>query len=161
LKGSAWVLHGCDVDRDAVRWSENALPFARLAVCSSFPPLPYSERTFDILLAVSVFTHFSLEEQQSWAAELARVIRPDGILVLSSMGPSVLQNFPQIATEANQTRLLREGSLFVRQPGAFNASAAFHTPRALVKLLGGQFVLLRWLERGLDGFQDLSLLRRA
>lgn len=161
LKDSAWELHGCDVDRDAVHWSERALPFARLAVCSSFPPLPYSEQTFDIVLAVSVFTHFSPEEQQSWAAELARVMRPSGVLVLSTMGPSVLGNFAQLATAANQNRLLEEGSLYVRSNGAFNASAAFHTPGALVKLLGGRFVLLRWLERGLDGFQDLTLLRRV
>lgn len=155
-----WELSGCDVDREAIEWSRRALPFANLIVNDSAPPLPYAEASFDVVFSVSVFTHFSPDEQRSWARELARIVKPGGVLVISTMGPSVLADFPHFATPDNREQLETEGSLFFRKTGAFNASAAFHTPAALARQFGPQFFLQRWLERGLDGYQDLTVFIR-
>lgn len=161
LKSPAWELHGCDVDQDAITWSGKALGFVKLEVCSPSPPLPYPDSSFDVVITVSVFTHFSEEEQQVWRDELARVIKPGGLLLLSTMGASVLGNFPGFNTEPNRARLSADGSLFFRKSGAFNASAAFHTPRAIAELFEPRLFLQRWYQQGLDGFQDLSVLRRV
>lgn len=160
FRHKAWELHGCDIDGDAIAWSRRALSFARLAVSPESPPLPYGDASFDVVISVSVFTHFSPDEQRRWAEDLARVTRPGGLLILSTMGPSVLPNFPHYATPADAERLDEDGSLFFRRTGAFNNSAAFHSVGGLVDLFGSRFSLLRWLERGLDGFQDLSVFRR-
>lgn len=160
FRRSGWDLYGCDIDRDAVDWSRRTLPFASLAVCAVDPPLPYPDAHFDVVLSISVFTHFSPDEQKAWRDEIARVLKPGALLILTTMGPSVLGNFPQLTNAAALNRLTADGSLFVRKDGPFNASASFHTARAIVEGFSPPFFLMRWLERGLDGFQDLSVLRR-
>jgi SAM-dependent methyltransferase len=160
MRRAQWQLSGCDVDTEAIDWCGSAIPWASFEASGVKPPLPYSDASFDAVYAVSVFTHFSPDEQQSWAAELARIIHPGGILLVSSMGPGVIANFPAHATPENLERLAAAGSIFIPDSHSFNANAAFHSPAAIRRLFAPRFDLLLWSEQGLDGFQDLSVLRR-
>jgi SAM-dependent methyltransferase len=155
-----WNLHGCDVDREAIEWASQSLPGAEFRVNAQLPPLEWVDEAFDLVFAVSLFTHFSPEMQRLWARELARLLRPGGVLAVSTMGPSVLTSFPAHATIENQERLARDGSFFVEVGGGFNENAAFHSLRAVIDLFSPELELLAWSEHGLDGFQDLSVLRK-
>lgn len=156
-----WEAHGCDVDGDAIEWLRSAIDDARFRRNETSPPLPWPDATFDAVFAVSVFTHFSPAQHREWRADLARVLRSGGVLAVSTMGPRVLDNFPAHATAANRALLLDSGIFFVSSTSSFNANAAFHTPAGLARLLGPEFVLVATSERGLDGFQDLSVFRKA
>lgn len=157
---TSWTLHGCDIDRPAIDWAARTFPDASFQVNDPEPPLRFNDTTFDIVYAISLFTHFSEEMQQKWIAELQRIVRPGGAIVISSMGPSVIANFPSYATPENIRTLHERGSLFISKPGEFNASAAFHSLRGLTRLGGDALQLLAWRENGLDGFQDLALFRK-
>jgi SAM-dependent methyltransferase len=160
LTGRGWELHGCDVDREAIGWARETLRGAELRVNDPLPPLGWENCSFDFIYAISLFTHFSPEMQRLWARELARLLRPGGVLAVSTMGPSVLSSFPSHASAENQEKLAREGSFFVRVDGAFNESAAFHSLCAVIELFAPELELLAWSEHGLDGFQDLSVLKK-
>lgn len=158
-----WELHGCDVDPATLAWSRRAFPFAHLARSGEEPPLPYPASRFDAVYAVSVFSHFDAAEQRRWAAELARVLAPAGLAVITTMGPRAFGSFPGLATAANRRRLDGEGFFFYPgegDPPAFNARGAFHTAAGLEGFFAGGFELERWIEGGLDGFQDLAVFRR-
>lgn len=157
---SGWELHGCDVDRSSLEWTEQALPFARYELSSEEPPLPYSEGFFDALYAVSVFTHFDAAAQQRWSRELARILRSGGIAAVTTMGPRALVNFPVIANEERCRRLAEEGFILYEGGEAFSERAAFHTAAGLAEVFAPHFELESWSEGGLDGFQDLARLRR-
>lgn len=160
LKSPSWELHGCDIDHQAIDWSSRALRSAKLQVCSVMPPLPYPDATFDAIFSVSVFTHFSPEEERAWKDELARVLKPGAVLIVTTMGASVLGNFPLFDTEPNRNRLQNDGALYFRKSASFNGNAAFHTPQAITRVFSPSFTLLRWYQQGSDGFQDLSVLRK-
>src|SRR5205823_7720620 len=53
-----------------------------------FPPLPYNDAYFDILLGLSVFTHIPREAQDPWLQELQRIVTPGGLLLISTHGHS-------------------------------------------------------------------------
>lgn len=157
----AWELHGCDVDRAAVAWASAAFPAVRFAVSPSSPTLPYRQGAFDAVIAVSLFTHFPAPEQRLWAAELGRILRPGGVALITTMGPPALESFPHHATVENRVRLAGDGFLFVTVGPAFNQSAAFHTQQALQSFFAPAFELDALHQQGLDGFQDLAVLRRT
>ena len=159
MDNRGWSLSGCDIDDDAIAWSRKGLPAARFEVNKSQPPLPFASGQFDAVFAVSVFTHFDGDEQRAWARELRRILKPDGIAVISTMGPGILDNFPAHALPENRKMLAESGFIFIPSESSFNARAAFHTAPGIARLFGEHFEVLRWEEQGLDGFQDLSVLR--
>jgi SAM-dependent methyltransferase len=159
LQQSRWTLTGCDVDEEAVAWCRSSLPFADFIVSGENPPLDFPDGSFDAIFAISVFTHFPPEAQAAWISELGRILRPGGIAMLSTMGPSIIENFPH-GTAENRAALLERDAIYLPGSDGFNSNAAFHTTRAVARLGEPAFDLVLWQEQGLDGFQDISLLRR-
>jgi SAM-dependent methyltransferase len=79
-------IHGCDVNEPAVRWASEHLAPARFKVTAFEPPLPYEADSFDLIFAISVFTHLDEEGQDSWLSELRRITKPGGIALLTVFG---------------------------------------------------------------------------
>jgi SAM-dependent methyltransferase len=75
-------LHGCDIHRGMVAWCASHLR-GRFAVNRPKPPLPYPDASFDLVYALSVFTHLTRPNARRWLAELARVTAPGGVAILS------------------------------------------------------------------------------
>lgn len=160
LRDRRYELFGCDVHAAAIQWAASAFPDIRFEINAEAPPLPYGSATFDAIFAVSVFTHFDETAQRSWAQEMARCLRDQGVLVLTTMGPHALSGFPNLNTPERLQVLARAGFDYVPAAGSFNDNGAFHTAEGLARLMGSDFELLSWKSGGLDGFQDLSVLRR-
>jgi len=160
LDGGGWWLSGCDVNAPAVRWSAGAFPAIAFEVNAAAPPLPYPDASFDAIYAVSVFTHFDREAQLAWLREMARCLVDGGLLLATTMGPHALGGFPNLATPERRQRLERDGFDFVASGPNFNDNGAFHTGAGLARLAAPELVLESWTSGGLDGFQDLAILRR-
>lgn len=79
---------GADVDAESVAWCRANIP-GEFVANDPLPPLKFADASFDAIYAVSVFTHLSAEYQRAWLAELARVLRPGGWLLVSFHGRSV------------------------------------------------------------------------
>jgi SAM-dependent methyltransferase len=79
-------LHATDVDAEAIAWCRQHLPSAGFRVNDGSPPLPYADGQFDLIWAISVFTHLDEERQFTWLAELRRILRPGGILLATVYG---------------------------------------------------------------------------
>jgi SAM-dependent methyltransferase len=162
-----WVgLHGVDVrgsDRNAaaIAWCRANLGFARFETNELAPPLPHASGTFDLVYALSVFTHLTSELGLAWAEELARVLRPGGYVLLTTHGARYREKL------APAERASFDASeLVVRRPEAVgsNLCAAFH-PRAYVQetlAQAGPLEPVEFVPEGATGnpHQDLHLLRK-
>lgn len=160
FENRGWLLHGCDVHGEAVRWSAAAFPRISFAVNADAPPLPYDAASFEAIYAVSVFTHFDREAQLAWMREMARCLADGGRLLITTMGPHALGGFPNLATAERRARLAAEGFDFVASGPNFNDNGAFHSSDGIARLAGPELELESWTSGGLDGFQDLAILRR-
>ena len=80
---------GCDIHEPSIKWAQENLspPFSFFA-CRETPPLGQPDAQFDLIYAMSVFTHIT-DHWSEWLAELHRVMRPGGIAVVSVLGPSM------------------------------------------------------------------------
>jgi SAM-dependent methyltransferase len=79
-------LYGCDVDRKAIQWLQKNVSFVDSAVSDPKPPLPYDSRTFDLIYAISVFSHLNEIYFKDWLSEVARCLKPGGILIFTYHG---------------------------------------------------------------------------
>lgn len=124
LRGS---VHGSDYNPNLVRWCAEHLPFAEFRTNAAEPPLPYEAGSFDVLYAISIFTHLDEPLQMPWIAELTRVVRPGGLILITVSGEDYVHNMPgwERLREAFES-----GQLVVRKPErtGSNACAAFHPP---------------------------------
>jgi 2-polyprenyl-3-methyl-5-hydroxy-6-metoxy-1,4-benzoquinol methylase len=79
-------IAGSDIDADAIEWCRQHLNFATFTLNREIPPSDYGADTFDFIYAISVFSHLEEEYQFRWLAELQRIAKPGGILLLTING---------------------------------------------------------------------------
>ena len=151
-------LAGVDVDEGAVGWAARHLP-GDYRVTATEPPLPFADATFDVVYAISLFTHFDEASQFHWLAELRRVLRPGGALVASTHAPSLVYNRPDL-TRAHHEELAAKGFTFIAGTIGFNDDSAFHSADYLRREWSRELELVEHRPQGLHGYQDLSLWRR-
>ena len=85
-------LHGCDIDAPSIEWIErNMSPPLHAFRNGEAPPLDRPEDSFDLVYAVSVFTHIG-DLWAAWLLELRRVLKPGGILIATFLGPGMAQD---------------------------------------------------------------------
>lgn len=147
-----------DSDADAVAWCARHLRGRYEAVCP-LPPTGLPPASFDMVLAVSMFTHFDEFAQDAWLEELARLLRPGGVLLATTHSPVLTFERPDLTSDQHRT-LASAGFLFAASSGPFNEQSAFHAPEYLRAHWGRWFDLLDYTPHGLAAYQDLSVLRR-
>ena len=76
-------IHGCDIDPAAIAWCKENIPDASFSTVGETPPLHFQDKSIDLTYACSVFTHFDADNQFRWLAELQRIMKPGGYLLVT------------------------------------------------------------------------------
>lgn len=155
------AVHGSDYNADLVDWCRRNLAFATFTTNRLAPPLPLASATVDVAHAVSVLTHLPEDLQHAWLAELRRVLRPGGLLIVTTHGDRYLDRLDDEERDSYE-----RGELVVRweSVAGTNLCTAFHPERYVrEKLVGDEFELLEFVPSGAVGTpdQDLVVLRRT
>jgi SAM-dependent methyltransferase len=154
--GIEW--HGTDVDAEAVQWCRKNIRSWAFALNGAAPPLSYRGETFDLVYAISVFTHLDRDAQRAWAEELHRVVKPGGIVLLTIHGESVRKELGEAdAVEREGHVFRRSGKLRGILPDWYHT--AFQSRDYTVKMLCAQFELVKYLPNACGG-QDVVIVRR-
>ncbi len=153
-------LTGTDYNPDTIQWCRRALPGIRFIENGLEPPLPLDDASFDAVFVLSVFTHLSAAMHHAWRDELLRVLRPGGILILSTHG-NRYRNHHLLADE--KIRFDR-GELIVRGNVEEGKKwfAAFHPPIYVRNVLLKPFEILQHTEHPIPGSleQDVWVARK-
>lgn len=96
--GCEW--HGCDPIESAVTWARDHILQADFVHSPEQPPLPYDDGKLDLAFAISIWSHFAERDAIAWLAEMRRIVRPGGMLLLTTHGHQTLAH-----DEARQLRL--------------------------------------------------------
>ncbi len=77
---------GADIDEPSIAWmQENLSPPFHAWQSTINPPLGLEHGSFDLIYAISVFTHLT-DNSIQWLLELHRLLKPDGLLIATFMG---------------------------------------------------------------------------
>lgn len=151
---------GTDYNRETIAWCMENLPGIHFTLNSLEARLPYPDHAMDIIYGISIFTHLSEASHSAWFAELKRVIRPGGILVLTTQGEA----FKAKLTRKEKSRF-DAGKLVVRGQvrEGHRTYSAFHPPDFMRSLFHGMDVLEHMAERPKKGAplpQDVWIVRK-
>ena len=153
-------FHASDYNPAGVNWARKHLLYVSFGTNSLEPPLRYDSGSFDFCYAVSVFTHLPEPLQQLWLAELHRVMRPGGILLVTLSGEGDLVRLD----DKEQSRFYNR-ELVVVDPkyAGTNMCGVYHPESYVREHWSNYFELLRFLPQGAGGtpLQDLYVLRRV
>lgn len=171
--GEGCTLHGVDIDERAIRWADENIPWARFKVNQPLPPFDYPDQHFDLVFNHSVFTHIDESYQDQWLAELRRVTKPGGHVLLTVHGEAAFAEFESnVARAGGDARWMREalgrdGILFLKDdpfvggpfPDFYHST--FHAPWYVFAHWGRFFSVRAYLPRRSLNFQDFVLLERT
>ncbi len=80
-------IWGCDIDAESIDWLQrNLCPPLHALRNEAEPALPFADGHFDVVWALSVFTHL-VDTWAPWLLELHRILADDGILIATTIGP--------------------------------------------------------------------------
>lgn len=158
-----WASRVGAVDRhaDALTWIAAHLPGAATEHTSGRPPLRWPDADFDLVVSNSVFTHIPLHRQAAWLSELARLLRPRGVALITVLGE---EHRDRLLSVSARRQLERDGAFELGPEidpvtGDVEALAAvFQTPDACSDAFGRVFDVR--LRRAQPGHQDVLVLAR-
>jgi SAM-dependent methyltransferase len=153
-------IYGCDYNPELVSWCEQSLPLMRTIRNELAPPTPYVSGSFDLIYALSVFTHLDERLQGAWIAEFRRLLRPGGLLVLSLLGSQLAGRLAP-----DERRHFERGELVVQRPrmAGRNLCTVYHPAAYVTGSLLADFEAVRGFDLGapeLPVLQDAYIARR-
>jgi SAM-dependent methyltransferase len=154
---------GCDIDAESVTWLTRHLspPFV-VERNEEAPPLPWGDSSFDLIYAISVFTHIS-DHWTDWLLEVHRLLAPRGLAIITFNGKGfyhLLANEPWDETRVGMNTICHGNSWTLGGP------MVFHAPWWIREHWGRLFDVLDLREEGFGGLVDgpsgqgVVLLRR-
>jgi SAM-dependent methyltransferase len=154
-------LYGTDIDVEAITWCREHLKYAEFGGNDALPPLRYPPEAFDLIYAISVFTHLDEGFQFRWLEELQRVTSPEGIVLVTLHGTDTWKELPR----KDVAYLEKNGFKFVvsnNMQGIFPEwyQNAFHTKDYVLERYTEYFNVLGYLPRGMNNHQDVVILQK-
>jgi SAM-dependent methyltransferase len=172
------VCAGCDIDAAAISWASAHHPGIDWRRSEFRPPLPFGDDQFELIYSISVFSHLDTRLQDAWLGEVARVLAPGGVALLSVHGAHAFEQFRSGAvatgwcprTAFTRPSLRADEFLFVPyRRSVWNAGElpgidgdyglAFHGIEHLREHWGEWFEIAGVVERGMTAWQDIVVCR--
>lgn len=133
--------HGCDPLPGAIEWASGELTGVHFQASEREPPLLYPDASFDVVFAISIWSHFGEAAALRWFTEMRRVLRPGAILVFTSHGNHSLVHYRAARQRPTHDLVAVAGELrargFAHRPIVGKAESAHG--------IGGQDWGLSWL----------------
>ena len=129
---------GTDYNKKSIEWNTKNIENVKFNHNSLKAELPYESGFFDVIYGISIFTHLSEKMHYEWFNELKRIIKNDGLLLLTMQG----ENFKQKLSEQEKDKF-DNGELVIRGnvKEGHRIYSAFHPDKFLEDLFSEMQVL--------------------
>lgn len=164
-------INGADIDAQAIEWLRENIAYGRFEVIPHEPPTGYPDHHFDLVLNHSVFTHLPEALQDAWMAELHRITRPGGVLLLTlhstTQWNQAISDMENAGERVDHLRasLEQQGIVFISDDHFVGSThpdfyhTTFHAPWYVFEHWTRWFDLAAYVPLGSDT-QDLVIMRR-
>lgn len=158
--GNHCELFGTDYNKKSIDWCLKNLTGINFNHNDINAALPYEDDFMDVIFGISVFTHLSEQHHFKWFNELHRVLKPKGIMLLTTQG----DNF-KIKLAPPELNKYESGQLVVRGQvkEGHRTFSAFH-PNGFMRMLFSNVDILEHIEtkpeKGKKLPQDIWIIKK-
>lgn len=167
------TIAGVDVDMEVINWCKSHLPFVSVQRSNIRPPLPFHAEKFDLIYAISVFTHLEEAFHFEWLSELDRVLRRDGCVIISVLGFYCYkfytqglnheslpddQHIPEFGHEASEFN--KKGYIFSPIDIKSGYGTTFISPQYVYEHWSKYFKVIDIVPLGMARLQDVVILQK-
>ncbi|HEY0356631.1 MAG TPA: class I SAM-dependent methyltransferase [Flavisolibacter sp.] len=133
-------IHGTDYNINTIAWCQANIPNVQFSINAVNPPLPYNDGLFDIVYALSVFTHLSGENHSLWINEMHRILKPGSVFLLTTQGEAFLSKL-----DSRERKEFNAGRLVTREQvkEGHRSFSAFHPQNFMHSLFGNKWKVLK------------------
>lgn len=154
-------IYGCDINTGMIAWNEQHIKDVAYEVVGFEPPTGYSSEQFDMVYAISVFTHIIVNEQEAWLQEMHRILKPQGIFLFTTHGYNYFNNL--VHHERKELELKGSVSKSYYKKG-HRMMSSYNMPDAMARCVEKYFDILEFWD-GREhlskmGGQDLWIVRK-
>jgi SAM-dependent methyltransferase len=163
-------LVGIDVDAEAIQWVKANYPQVTVFTLAETPPAPFPDGIADLIVSQSIFTHLPEQIADLWLTELARILKPGGLLITTFHGATVVDHHRPNTSFITPLLLdLLEHYGFYYHAGRSDAEAALpeyygatlHTIDYITRRWTKFFKIRAWLPGFALSYQDTLVLEKA
>lgn len=136
--GNDCEFYGTDYNERSIEWCSRNLSEIHFNKNSLEALLPYSNNFFDAIYGISILTHLSKQLHYDWYKELYRILKPGGILFLTTQG----DNF-KVKLTADELEKYNKNELIIRGKvkEGHRTYSAFQPKDFMLKLFNNATVL--------------------
>lgn len=102
-------LWGCDPVENMISICKKENHWCNFIAINTRPPSPFQGETFDLIYSFSVFSHLSEEMHESLLAELVRILKPGGILIITTRHRNFIEHCAALRKRSD-LQSIHEGS---------------------------------------------------
>jgi SAM-dependent methyltransferase len=140
---------GVDVSPIALSIARRKKPGARLARADLNNALPFSDGSFDVVTVFNVLYHDWVKDEGAVISEIARVLRPGGVFLVTEPAFSVLTREMDAAAMGHRRYRIADFAVLIERAGLRVAQASYFTSFGFPLLLAMK--LMRGLKPGATG----------
>ena len=157
-------VFGCDIDDEAVNWCDRNLPSGEFSIIDPFPPTSYPDRSFDLIIGYSVFTHLTRDAQFAWLEEMRRIICPGGLFLASVHGESVAGDESPMLLKKVQRKGIWDRTKDLTLEGIAPKGyyrGVYQTREYTIREWSRYFDVIAYINRGAGNRQDLVIMQAS
>jgi ubiquinone/menaquinone biosynthesis C-methylase UbiE len=102
-------IHAVDINPEMIAWDKKNIPNVNFEQIRYLPPTRFPDHYFNLVFALSVFTHIEKNIQQDWIHEISRILEKNGIFLFTTHGKRYFQQL----SASDQSRLSSDGSFTI------------------------------------------------
>jgi ubiquinone/menaquinone biosynthesis C-methylase UbiE len=154
-------IFGADINKEMIVWNKANVLNVQFDLINYQPPTLYEANSFNLVYAISVFTHVEDIEQEKWIKEMYRIIKPSGIFLFTTHGEKY---FSHLTKEQNKVLLSKGMYTKTYKQKGHRMMSTYNEPNHLKKLLSPFFEVLEYVNGNENetkiGGQDLWIVKR-
>lgn len=155
------LITGADINDQMIKWNSEKIPEVKFFKINYYPPANFSATQFNLVFALSVFTHIEADFQLKWIEEMYRLISDKGIFLFTTHG----KKYNSRLSEPDRYELNTKGFITksYRKKG-HRMMTTYNDPESFKKILVPYFDILEYYDGGTypekTGGQDLWIVRK-
>lgn len=152
---------GTDYNKNSIDWCSKNLKGIQFNRNTVEAKLPYKDNFMDVIYGISIFTHLSEQKHYDWYNELYRVLKPNGIMYLTTQGDNYKVKLTELELkEYNANQLVVRGNV----KEGHRTYSAFHPPAFMHDLFKNVEILEHIERKVAEGMwlpQDIWIIKKV